>query len=64
MNEFVTLHPDWEQRLDGLETFFEEKVVITKDTVLATQTAFDIAKRLFPNDIPEVSPEMRGRIRL
>jgi restriction endonuclease Mrr len=64
MNEFVALHPDWEKRLDSLEDFFEEKVVITKDAVLAAQSAFGIAKRLFPHAVPEISPEMRGRIRL
>ena len=64
MNEFVALHPDWEKRLDSLEDFFEEKVVITKDAVLAAQSAFGIAKRLFADAVPEISPEMRGRIRL
>jgi hypothetical protein len=64
MNEFVALHPDWEKRLESLEDLFEEKVVITKDAVLAAQSAFGIAKRLFPDVVPEVSPEMRGRIRL
>lgn len=64
MNEFATVNRDWENRLDSLEEFFEEKVAITKDTVVAAQNAFTIAKRLFPELIPEVSPEMRGRIRL
>ena len=64
MNEFVALHPDWEKRLDSLEDLFEEKVVITKDAVMAAQSAFGIAKRLFADSVPEISPEMRGRIRL
>ncbi len=64
MNEFVTQHPDWENQLNGLESFFEAKVVITKEAVLAAQRALEIAKINFPGAIPEVSEEMRGRIRL
>jgi len=64
MHYFTTLKPDWQKHLSALETIFEEKVVITEQTILAAVAAFDIAKKLFADDLPEVPADVRGRIRL
>src|SRR2546430_1137925 len=64
MHHFATVTPDWETRADRFEDLFEEKVVITKQTVLAAQRAYEIATRLYPRDLPEVPEHIKGKIRL
>ena len=64
MHEFVASHSDWTQHLDDLEEFFQETIVITKNTVLAAETTFEIAQKNLPDAIVEVSPEIRGKIGL
>ncbi|HWB60045.1 MAG TPA: hypothetical protein VG733_11175 [Chthoniobacteraceae bacterium] len=64
MNEFATRNSDWEKKLDALESIFFEKIVITRETVLASLNAFEIAKRVFPDDIPQLSPEQRSSMDL
>ena len=61
---FVAVRPKWQEQMDAFEIVFEEKVVITKDTVNSALYAFELAKKIFPNAIPEVPADIQGKITL
>lgn len=65
LHYFATNNENWEDRLEGFADIFgEEKIVITNDTIRAAEEAYAIAQEKFPERIPQVSEEVKGRIRL
>jgi hypothetical protein len=61
MRYFTLATPDWPERLDLLETVFDEKIVITCDTVLEAIQAYDIAVRVFHPESTTVPDEFKGK---
>lgn len=65
LHYFATVNENWEDRLEGFASVFgEEKIDITNDTIRAAGEAYRIAEELFPERIPAVSNEVKGKIRL
>lgn len=64
MHGFVAKHANWENCIEVLESIFEEKIAITKETVLGALEAYEFASRLFPERIPNLADDIKGRIKL
>ena len=62
---YLEAHESLEGRLDAIGCFFgEEKVVITDETIMLADEAYEIAASTFPERIPQLTEEEKGKIRL
>ena len=64
MNHFAAQKPNWAHHLGALEILFEEKIVITNDTILAAIEAYKIAASMYPPSELTVPDSVRGKIQL
>lgn len=64
IDAFATRKADWENNLRAFESIFMETVVITRETVVAARHANEIARRIFPNCSPQISPGIEGKLEL
>ena len=61
---FAELRPDWESKLEGFRSIFGERVIISPSAVEIALEAYELAKAKFPDRIPLIPDNQKGKIRL